>query len=227
MQSQHQHSQERSRADLHVHSRYSDRPSEWLLRRIGSAECYTTPQEVYRRAKAAGMDFVTISDHNCIEGALEIAHLPDTFVSCEVTTYFPDDNAKFHLLVTGISEAQFAEIDCLRVDIRELRDYLVAEDIVHSLAHPLFVTLLLLHLGLQTIKRTSNNQRRSKTIVTDRAYADNREKAYQNSLIKQSFSFILFAFYTMLLCWAIYNEEAEYSAIVELSYRFESQSRLV
>ena len=138
MQSQHQHNQERSRADLHVHSRYSDRPSEWLLRLIGSAECYTTPQEVYQRAKAAGMDFVTISDHNCIEGALEIAPLPDTFISCEVTTYFPDDNAKFHLLVTGIDEAQFTEIDRLRVNICELRDYLIAEDIVHSLAHPLF-----------------------------------------------------------------------------------------
>ena len=84
------------------------------------------------------MDFVTISDHNCIDGALEIAHLEDTFISCEVTTYFPDDNAKFHLLVTGISESQFAEIDKLRVDIRELRDYLVQENIVHSLAHPLF-----------------------------------------------------------------------------------------
>ena len=138
MQSQSRLTQKRSRSDLHVHSRFSDRPSEWLLRRIGSAECYTKPQEVYDRAKAAGMDFITISDHNCIEGALEIAHHPDTFISCEVTTYFPDDNAKFHLLVTGISEAQFVEIDRLRVDICELRDYLVTEDIVHSLAHPLF-----------------------------------------------------------------------------------------
>ncbi|MCS1407049.1 MAG: hypothetical protein M2R45_00205 [Verrucomicrobia subdivision 3 bacterium] len=29
-----------SSADLHVHSNYSNHPSEWLLRRIGSAECY-------------------------------------------------------------------------------------------------------------------------------------------------------------------------------------------
>jgi hypothetical protein len=35
-----------SRADLHVHSRYSDRPTEWILRRIGAPECYTPPKAV-------------------------------------------------------------------------------------------------------------------------------------------------------------------------------------
>lgn len=39
------------------------------------------PEEVYDLCRQRGMDFVTISDHNCIEGALEIAHLPSTFVS--------------------------------------------------------------------------------------------------------------------------------------------------
>ena len=32
-----------SKADLHVHSKYSDRPSEWILRRLGAPECYTPP----------------------------------------------------------------------------------------------------------------------------------------------------------------------------------------
>src|SRR5690242_11007196 len=93
-----------SRADLHVHSKYSDRPSEWLLRRIGAPESFTEPLEVYRRARARGMAFVTISDHNRIEGALEIAHLPGTFLSNEVTTYFPEDGCKIHCLVSGITE---------------------------------------------------------------------------------------------------------------------------
>jgi len=127
-----------SKADLHVHTKYSNRPSEWVLRRIGSAECYTEPREVYDQAIQKGMNFVTISDHNKIDGALDIAHLPNTFISCEVTVYFPEDGAKFHLLTTGITENQFKEIDKLRVNIYELRDYLVREDIVHSLAHPLF-----------------------------------------------------------------------------------------
>ena len=127
-----------SRADLHVHSKHSDRPSEWILRRIGSPESFVEPLEVYRRARAAGMDFVTISDHNCIAGALEIAHLEGTFVSNEVTTYFPEDGCKIHCLVTGITEEQFAFIDRLRTDIYELRDYLVEQNIVYSVAHPFF-----------------------------------------------------------------------------------------
>lgn len=128
----------KARADLHVHSRYSDRPSEWLLRRIGAPESFTEPRKVYERARASGMDFVTISDHNCIRGALEIAHLPGTFISNEVTTYFPEDGCKIHLLVFGISEAQFDEIERLRPNIYELRDYLLLEDVPHSVAHPLF-----------------------------------------------------------------------------------------
>lgn len=127
-----------SKVDLHVHSKHSDRPSEWILRRIGSPESFVEPQEVYRRARAAGMDFVTISDHNCITGALEIAHLDGTFLSNEVTTYFPEDGCKIHCLVVGITEEQFDFIERLRPDIYELRDYFVEEDVLHSVAHPFF-----------------------------------------------------------------------------------------
>lgn len=128
----------RSRADIHVHCKYSDRPSEWILRRIGSPESFVEPIEVYEAAKARGMDFVTISDHNRIEGALDIAHLPDTFISTEVTTYFPEDGCKVHCLVTGITEEQFRVIQELRPSIYEFRRYLAEQDIIYSLAHPLF-----------------------------------------------------------------------------------------
>ena len=127
-----------SRADLHVHSKYSNRPSEWFLRHIGAPESYMEPAEVYRRCKERGMDFVTISDHNCIKGALEIAHLPDTFISCELTTYFPEDGCKIHCLVSDITEAQFHDLDKLRENIYELRTYLLREKIIHTITHPLF-----------------------------------------------------------------------------------------
>jgi predicted metal-dependent phosphoesterase TrpH len=94
-----------SRADLHVHSRYSDRPSEWILRRIGAPECYTEPREVYEIARRRGMQFVTISDHNCIQGALEIVHLANTFIGNEITTYFPEDGCKVHVLCWNITES--------------------------------------------------------------------------------------------------------------------------
>jgi hypothetical protein len=84
------------------------------------------------------MDFVTISDHNSIAGALEIAHLPGVFLPNEVTTYFPEDGCKIHCLVSGITESQFDDIQRVRQDIYEFRDYLMDEGIVHSVAHPLF-----------------------------------------------------------------------------------------
>jgi hypothetical protein len=84
------------------------------------------------------MDFVSISDHNKIDGALEIADLPGVFLSSEITTYFPENGAKLHVLVSGIDEAQFAEIQKLRENIFELRRYLLGQGILHTVAHPLF-----------------------------------------------------------------------------------------
>jgi glycosyltransferase involved in cell wall biosynthesis len=127
-----------SKADLHIHSKHSNRPSEWFLRKIGAPESFVEPRALYENCRRQGMDFVTISDHNTIDGALEIADLPNTFISCEVTTYFPEDGCKIHFLVIGITEHWFKDIDALRPNIYELRDYVVANNIIHSVAHPLF-----------------------------------------------------------------------------------------
>lgn len=127
-----------SRADLHVHSKYSNRPSEWFLRRIGAPESFTEPLAIYEQCRERGMDFVTISDHNSIAGALEIAHLPETFLSSEITTYFPDTECKVHVVVLGIDETTFDEIQEIRQDIYEFSNYLWAHDVVHFVAHPLY-----------------------------------------------------------------------------------------
>lgn len=124
--------------DLHVHSKYSVRPSEWVLQKIGCPESFTEPGELYNIAKKRGMDLVTVTDHNTISGSLEIAHLPDTFISEEVTTYFPEDGCKAHVLVYDIDEKQHAEIHKLRENIFELVRYLSDEGIFHTLAHPLY-----------------------------------------------------------------------------------------
>jgi len=127
-----------ARADLHVHSKYSNRPAEWLLRTLRAPESFTEPLDIYRTCRGRGLDFVTITDHDTIDGALEIAHLPGTFVSCEVTAELPEDRCEVHVLVFGISERQHREIQELRGNLYELRDYLRAEDVACSVAHPLF-----------------------------------------------------------------------------------------
>jgi hypothetical protein len=56
----------------------------WILQKIGCPESFTEPLQVYSIAKSRAMDLVTITDHNSIDGALQIAHLPDTFISEEL-----------------------------------------------------------------------------------------------------------------------------------------------
>ncbi|MGQ9921846.1 MAG: glycosyltransferase [Desulfobacca sp.] len=124
--------------DLHVHSKYSTRPSQWVLQKLGCHECYTSPLDLYKIARQRGMDWVTITDHNTINGCLEIAHLPRTFISEEVTCYFPEDGCKVHVLVYHIDQEKHREIQKLRENIFALAAYLRQEGIPHSLAHPLW-----------------------------------------------------------------------------------------
>ncbi len=126
------------RADLHVHSKYSKRPSQWVLRKLGASESYTEPLELYALARTRGMDLVTITDHNTLAGSLEIAHLENTFVSEEITSYFPEDGCKLHVLAYNITERHHEEISRLRENVFELAAYLHREGIVHGLAHPLY-----------------------------------------------------------------------------------------
>ena len=127
-----------ARCDLHVHSRYSVRSEEWLFRRFDFPDSCSDPREVYRTLKGAGMDFVTLTDHDTIEGCLAISDLSQTFISEQVTTFFPNDPCKLHLLVWGISEAHHEQISRLRDNIFELQAFLQAEAICHAVAHPLY-----------------------------------------------------------------------------------------
>jgi glycosyltransferase involved in cell wall biosynthesis len=127
-----------SLCDLHIHSRFSARSEEWLFRRFDFPDSYTDPRDLYQLLRKRGMDFVTITDHDTIEGNLHIADFSHTFISEEVTTYFPQDPCKIHVLVWGISEAQHSEIAALRENIYELQSYLQKAAILHSVAHPLY-----------------------------------------------------------------------------------------
>nr|MDQ2659873.1 PHP domain-containing protein [Verrucomicrobiota bacterium] len=127
-----------SRCDLHVHSRYSVRSEEWLFRRFDLPDSYSDPVDLYRELRDDGMDFVTITDHDTIEGGLRIADRARSFLSEQVTTYFPQDPCKVHVLVWGLNEAQHAEITRLRENIFDLQAYLQAENLTHAVAHPLY-----------------------------------------------------------------------------------------
>ncbi|HEY4273051.1 MAG TPA: glycosyltransferase [Candidatus Udaeobacter sp.] len=127
-----------SRCDLHIHSRHSARSEEWLFRRFDFPDSYSDPKQLHEQLLKRGMDYVTITDHDSIDGCLEIAHLPETFVSEQVTTYFPQDGCKLHILVWGISEQQHRDIQSVRENIFDLQRYVQDARIVHAVAHPLY-----------------------------------------------------------------------------------------
>ena len=126
------------KSDIHLHSKHSKQPAQWLLRRMGTQESYITPREIYRKAKDRGMDLVTITDHNTIDGCLEIAHKEDVFTSAEITSAFPEYDCKVHLLVYGIDEKIIKECIWHSENIYDLREYVLKNNIIHCLAHPLY-----------------------------------------------------------------------------------------
>ena len=125
------------KVDLHCHSKFSDVPSTFLLKAYNSPESFTEPEDLYKQAKSRGMDYVTITDHDDIRGCLElqISHPEDTFISCEVTTYFPDDNCKAHILVYDIDARQYDKLMEVRHNIFTLREYIIEQGIAYSVAH--------------------------------------------------------------------------------------------
>ena len=83
------------------------------------------------------MDFFTLTDSDTIGGCLELAHHPDVFTSCETTVAFPEDDCKIRLLLYGLNDPQLQHILGYRGNIFQVRDYLLAENIVHAVATPL------------------------------------------------------------------------------------------
>jgi len=126
-----------ARADLHVHSMYSEPPSNWLMQTARVRESYTHPGKVYQQAKERGMTFVTLTDHNRIDGSLLLKeqHPDDVFTGVEATARFPEDGCAIHVLIYGLTEEDFSEVQRLRSDVYQLRDFLKQKDLAHSVAH--------------------------------------------------------------------------------------------
>jgi len=125
------------RIDLHVHSKYAGRFKLFVLNSLEVEECYTEPEDLYQTMMERGMSMVTITDHDAIDGCLEIAHHGDhVFISEEVSARFPENGCIVHVLCYGITEAQHDELQRLRYNIYELVDYIREQKILHSLAHP-------------------------------------------------------------------------------------------
>ena len=130
-----------TRADLHCHSTASEVSKLGIQRSLGLPECATPPDEVYELAKRRGMDFVTITDHDTIDGCLEIADRDDVFISEELTVWFRGEPQAVHLLCFGITPDDHAWLQEHNRDVEACAEYLHSNEISCSLAHPFYAVV--------------------------------------------------------------------------------------
>lgn len=129
------------KADLHVHSYHSGYASHF--RRLRARDSYSTPEAVYRTAKARGMDFVCLTDHDSIDGCREFldAHpdAADFIMGEEIECAFPDvPDMRVHLGAIGITERQHAEVQRLRPNALDVAAFLRAEQVFFAVNHLFF-----------------------------------------------------------------------------------------
>lgn len=130
------------RVDMHAHTRFSAERIKY-----GPLACTVLPPidplQLADAAFDAGMDFVTITDHDTIDGGLFLLdrrpELADRFVmGVEVTTWAPESKAEIHLGVYGLDEQQHRAIQVLRKDLLATIAYLRGEGLLYVLNHPIW-----------------------------------------------------------------------------------------
>jgi glycosyltransferase involved in cell wall biosynthesis len=126
------------RIDLHCHSVASTEADEAALIAIGCPESFSLPTDVYAQAKSRGMDFITITDHDSVEGVTQILHLPNVFTGEELTCYFPEDGCKMHVLVWGLTRDDHAALQAVAQDIYQVARYIEEHNLAHAVAHPVY-----------------------------------------------------------------------------------------
>lgn len=126
-----------TRIDLHCHSTYSDETIKYLPGIVYHP--LLEPWEIYDLAKKRGMDFVTITDHDTIDGCLALLDqrgpLPDFIVGEEVSVRFPEDGTVIHVNVYDIDEAQHREIQRVRGNLYDFVDCVRRFDKLYVLNH--------------------------------------------------------------------------------------------
>jgi glycosyltransferase involved in cell wall biosynthesis/predicted metal-dependent phosphoesterase TrpH len=127
-----------TRVDMHCHSTASQVSKLGVQRALGLPECATPPQEVYELAKRRGMDFVTITDHDTIDGVMTIADRADVFVSEELTAHFRGEPQAVHVLCYGITPQDHEWLQANSGDVELCAMYLYDQEIACALAHPYY-----------------------------------------------------------------------------------------
>ncbi len=121
------------RCDLHVHTNRSGMCTVPILSRV-CRESYNEPLAVYETLKRRGMDLVTITDHDSIDGAESLRRFPDFFLSEEVSCVTPM-GTRLHVGVYDINEDDHIELQKRSGDFWSLMAYLRERQLFFSVNH--------------------------------------------------------------------------------------------
>ena len=126
------------RADLHCHSFYSGYANHFRV--LHARDCYSAPEDVYRVAKARGMDLVCLTDHDSLDGGLSWldAHpdATDFILGEEIGCGVPDaPGLRVHLGAIGMTERVHREVQSLRSNAFDVAGYLRQERVFFSVNH--------------------------------------------------------------------------------------------
>jgi len=129
------------KVDCHVHSEYSKyiALTTPLLTIFGAKECYNKLEDIYRIAKSKerGMDYVAITDHDTIEGALILNDkYPDIIVGEEFEVKVNTGGHLVHLVALDINEEIHDDLsDMKKLGLKQTTDYLKKRKIFYYIAH--------------------------------------------------------------------------------------------
>jgi predicted metal-dependent phosphoesterase TrpH len=125
------------KADMHCHTYHSGLTGHMKV--FEPMDSYNSPEDLYQLAKKRGMDLVTITDHDSIDGCLAFLNshpdAADFFIGEEVTVGLPEFKTSVHVGVYDITEDQHREIQRLRKNFDETIGYLRQHKIIHGLNH--------------------------------------------------------------------------------------------
>src|ERR1700761_1344169 len=126
------------KVDFHLHSFASNVTDYYAANALSLPESYSDPMKLYTLLKERGMQLVTLTDHNSIDGVRRLldAGKSDVFISAEMTTTFPEDGCNIHVTVANMTEAQFAEIHRLRSNVYEMIAYVDEQIAAEGLRGP-------------------------------------------------------------------------------------------
>ncbi len=128
----------RLRVDLHVHSLHSGFTT--AMPAFRSRDCFSSPDAVYHAARARGMDLVAITDHNSIDGCLELLgrhpDARDILMGEEIECRLSGSIGPLHIGAFGLTERHHREVQPLRENAVEAAAYLRSEGVALVLHHP-------------------------------------------------------------------------------------------